>query len=188
MSYQQSHLFRLLIIFGLFLITIQIRAAEREDLYEKGYIAYEDSNYIEALKYFYSFYIVNEESLNDSTDFMRQKFKKQLLESISECEENLNHAIDMVSIDSIHKGGYDTIIETVYDTIYIGQVENEDHFIVTMRKKPDEYFKNIKLDDNSKPDFNNLNKRNFGNSKKIDLILKEKYPIEKTKGKSKLNK
>lgn len=60
-------------------------ASKRPDLYESGKSAFDEGDHVTALKNLYAFYVLNEATLSDHTEF------KQLLEEkIKHCEAYLN--------------------------------------------------------------------------------------------------
>lgn len=82
-----------LMVFGL---SLDVTAAEREDLYALGKSAYESQDYVLAIKNLYAFYIVNLDSINENPSF-----KNSIESKISECETKLalalasNKSLDM---------------------------------------------------------------------------------------------
>lgn len=93
-----SHLFKSLFAIVLLLVSAtSIYAGNRDDLYTKGIKAYEENDYVSALKNLYAFYIINEKEIDAKPDF-----KKKLKERISKSESILK--LSFASNPSIQKG------------------------------------------------------------------------------------
>ena len=69
----------LLCMSGVFVV-----GAERPELYRRGNDAYEQGNYVVALKELYAFYVLNEELMSE-----HEEFKKDLEARIARCEQYL---------------------------------------------------------------------------------------------------
>lgn len=106
MNCLKTYLFSILLLSYLS-VPSSIYAANRDDLYVTGKAAYENDNYVEALKKLYAFYILNEDSINS-----HPKLKKSLIGIIADCESRLSIAFVSNKGLTIRSNG-DFIVEKV---------------------------------------------------------------------------
>lgn len=81
MNYLKTYLFKISLLALLIIFAINLFAAEREDLYQVGRIAYNQGDYVKALKNLYAFYVMNEDAINKNPEF-----KMTLENKILHCE------------------------------------------------------------------------------------------------------
>lgn len=81
----------LIIIYG-FTSSLNQSSEIYGDLYKKGKNAYNNKNYVDALKYLYSYKVVNEDKLFE----LEPKFLKQLNSAIAECEIMLRQKLIVI--------------------------------------------------------------------------------------------
>lgn len=94
-----NRLFKIFIFISI--ISCQMYAGDRDDLYKEGLKAFKEKAYIEALKKLYAYYILNEKAIITNKDFY-QKLNKLILKSEDELKNSIKITNNLIQAIQIH--------------------------------------------------------------------------------------